>query len=155
MSDPIVIIPHSEGDPNSGRFEVRFMDGKPSAYFDWDNDPDGAFQRKMNWQQARKAAGMFAKTEVLRLKYKGPDKATQPTTLQVGERVQLSELGKYRFPRAQITFGSVIRVPKHGGRSVQILFDGNSRPTKVHHSYVERAPELSPKRKRGRRPSRF
>lgn len=126
------------------------MDGRPSVYFDWEDYPDGVVRRKMDQQQARNAATIFAKSEVLRTKYKSPQKAAQPTSLLVGERVQLSGIGKARFPRAEIEQGSVVGVPKYGGRWVQVIFDGNTQPTKVHPSYVEPAPDDLPDAQRSR-----
>jgi len=37
--DPVRIIPHSpKGIPDTGSFEVRFADGRPSVYFYWDDN---------------------------------------------------------------------------------------------------------------------
>ena len=57
---------------------------------------------------------------------------------QVGDRVRLSELGKSRTPRTK-SHGTVVRIPRWTGTpgSVQVLFDGNKEPTKMHRSYLE------------------
>ncbi|CCD96412.1 conserved hypothetical protein [Bradyrhizobium sp. ORS 375] len=44
--DQVRIIPHSpKGIPDTGSFEVRFADGRPSVYFYWDNNPG----RRSQW----------------------------------------------------------------------------------------------------------
>lgn len=57
---------------------------------------------------------------------------------QVGDRVRLSELGKSRTPRTK-SRGTVVRIPGWTAAqgSVQVLFDGNKEPTKMHRSYLE------------------
>jgi hypothetical protein len=135
MSNFIVVVAHcSDTTPNHGRFEVRFPDGRPSVYFDWSAQagPVG----NMGHDQARDAANTFAQTQALRTKYRA---APVPNSdrLRLGDRVQLSDLGKSRFPRAGINLGSVVSIPRRGGRSIQVLFDGNAHPTKVHFAYVE------------------
>ena len=57
---------------------------------------------------------------------------------KVGDRVQLSELGRSRY-RETSRIGTVIKIPKpgSGGGSVEVLFDGNKQPTRIHHSYIE------------------
>jgi hypothetical protein len=65
MTEQIRIIPHSrEGIPDTGSFEVRFPDGRPSQYFYWDdNRGRAAFTRHMSQDQARRAAVIVARTE--------------------------------------------------------------------------------------------
>jgi hypothetical protein len=55
---------------------------------------------------------------------------------RVGDRVRLSELGKSGAPRTKVQTGVVFSVPV-GGRSVQVIFDGNRQPTRIHRSYIE------------------
>jgi hypothetical protein len=61
------------------------------------------------------------------------------TSFQVTDRVRLSELGKKRAPRARALTGAIVNIPrqKSGGQTVEVLFDGNSRPTRIHRSYIE------------------
>jgi hypothetical protein len=64
--DPVRIIPHSPpGIPDTGSFEVRYADGRPSAYFYWD---DNAGRRAISMgmtsqDEAREAAKALARTE--------------------------------------------------------------------------------------------
>jgi len=55
---------------------------------------------------------------------------------RVGDRVRLSELGKSAAPRAKVQTGVVVSVPV-GRMSVQVVFDGNRKPTPIHCSYIE------------------
>ena len=54
MTDLIRIIPHSQkGIPDTGSFEVRFPDGRPSKYFYWDDNRGRAvITRNMSQDQA-------------------------------------------------------------------------------------------------------
>jgi hypothetical protein len=65
MTEQIRIIPHSpEGIPDTGSFEVRFPDGRPSRYFYWDdNRGRAAITLHMSQDQARRAAVIVARTE--------------------------------------------------------------------------------------------
>jgi hypothetical protein len=58
---------------------------------------------------------------------------------RVGDRIRLSALGKSGAPRTKVQTGVVVRIPEpsSGGRSVQVMFDGNKLPTQIHRSYVE------------------
>ena len=57
--------------------------------------------------------------------------------LKLGDRVRLSELGVSRSPKIKVHTG-VVAVPcLAGSASINILFDGNKRPTRIHCSYVE------------------
>jgi hypothetical protein len=58
---------------------------------------------------------------------------------RVGDRVRLSELGKSGAPRTKVQTGVVFSVPEPsvGGMSVQVIFDGNRQPTRIHRSYIE------------------
>jgi hypothetical protein len=56
---------------------------------------------------------------------------------EVGDRVTLSALGKSRSPRAA-SIGVVTALPKDG-RSVQVHFDGNKNPKRIHKSYLDPA----------------
>jgi len=57
---------------------------------------------------------------------------------KVGDRVQLSALGRSRYKNSSRT-GTVVKIPKpaSGGGSVQVHFDGNKQTTRIHHSYIE------------------
>ena len=59
--------------------------------------------------------------------------------LKPADRVRLNELGVSRSPKVRVRTGTGIALFSHKSRSasLSILFDGNKRPTKVHHSYVE------------------
>jgi len=61
---------------------------------------------------------------------------TKRPVYKVGDRIRLSTLGKERNPRLKANTGIVVAVPKGGG-AVEFLFEGNSRPTKLHHSYLQ------------------
>jgi len=56
-----------------------------------------------------------------------------------GDRIRLSELGRSGAPRTKVQTGVVFRVPGHsaGGMSIQVIFDGNRQPTRIHRSYLE------------------
>ena len=54
---------------------------------------------------------------------------------RVGQRDRMSELGIARSLKSTARFGTVVGLPAPS--SVDILFDGNKRPTKLHRSYVE------------------
>jgi hypothetical protein len=55
--------------------------------------------------------------------------------IRVGQGVRLSELGLARSPKSTARIGTVVGLP--GASTVDILFDGNKRATKLHRSYVE------------------
>ena len=57
---------------------------------------------------------------------------------KVGDRVQLSELGRSRYKEPDRT-GTVIKIakPASGGGSVEVRFDGNKQASRIHHSYIE------------------
>jgi hypothetical protein len=65
MIDRIRIIAHSpKGIEDTGSFEVRFPDGRPSQYFYWDdNRGRAAITQHMSQDQARRAAIIVARTE--------------------------------------------------------------------------------------------
>ena len=63
----------------------------------------------------------------------GPEIGAQE--FRVGQRVRLSELGRARTPKARAHTGRVVALPAPS--TVEILFDGNKRPTKLHRSYIE------------------
>ncbi|XUM25094.1 hypothetical protein ACRAVF_34065 (plasmid) [Bradyrhizobium oligotrophicum S58] len=69
--DPVRIIPHSpKGIPDTGSFEVRFADGRPSVYFYWDNNPGRraiSMSEVTSESEARTAAQDLARTERKRL----------------------------------------------------------------------------------------
>jgi hypothetical protein len=58
---------------------------------------------------------------------------------RVGDRVRLSELGRSGVSKTKVQTGVVFKVPKpsSGGRSVEVIFDGNRAPTRIHRSYIE------------------
>lgn len=68
---PVRIIPHSPtGIPDTGSFEVRFGDGRPSAYFYWDDHPGRraiAMSGQMDQAAAKAAAQQLARTELAKL----------------------------------------------------------------------------------------
>lgn len=59
-------------------------------------------------------------------------------TFRVGARIRLNELGKSRS-RVRVETGELVKLPKpgSGGRTVEVLFDGNKLTTRVHRSYIE------------------
>jgi hypothetical protein len=57
--------------------------------------------------------------------------------LDLGDRVRLNKLGVSRSPRTRIRTGVVVALPRHGGASIGVLFDGHKRVTRVHRSYIE------------------
>lgn len=59
--------------------------------------------------------------------------------LRVGDRVRLNELGSSRAPKMRAKSGVVVKLPKRasGGGTVEVLFDGNRTPTRLHLSYIE------------------
>jgi hypothetical protein len=64
-TDRIRIIAHShKGIEDTGSFEVRFPDGRPSQYFYWDDKRGrAAITRNMSQDQARRAAIIVARSE--------------------------------------------------------------------------------------------
>lgn len=72
------------------------------------------------------------------------------TIFILGDRVQLSALGKKRSPRMRVQTGKVVGLPKckSGGGTIDVLLDGNRLPTRIHRSYLEpesaTTPELDP-----------
>ena len=63
--------------------------------------------------------------------------------LELGYRVRLSELGTSRCPRTRILSGVVVALPRYGGATIGVLFDGNKRRTRHHRSYVELDEDLA------------
>ena len=60
---PIRIIKH-EAVPQTGSFEVRFPDGRPSVYFYWDDIPGRRFRpQQMDSNRALEAAKALARSE--------------------------------------------------------------------------------------------
>ena len=50
--------------PDSGSYEVCFLDGRPSAYFYWDDNPDRrSITRKLSSEEAERRAKELARTE--------------------------------------------------------------------------------------------
>ena len=64
-----------------------------------------------------------------------------PTTFKIGDRVQLSELGRSRSPKTP-EFGTVVRISR-SGTSFAVLLDGRLRPIRLHWTYIERIRELT------------
>ena len=60
--------------------------------------------------------------------------------LEIGDRVRLNALGQSRFKRARSQVGTVHKLPKpqYGGKTIQVLFDGNKEPTRLHQTYIQR-----------------
>jgi hypothetical protein len=56
---------------------------------------------------------------------------------RVGDRVRLSELGRSRAPKAKVQTGVVVRLPGPSAGGIQVIFDGNRAPTRIHRSYIE------------------
>jgi hypothetical protein len=69
----------------------------------------------------------------LKAKYLGPE--IEVHEFRVGQRVRFSELGLSRSPKSTSRLGTVVGLP--GASTVDVLLDGNKRPTKLHRSYVE------------------
>lgn len=63
-----------------------------------------------------------------------------PDKFKLGDRVRLSALGKARSPRIKSKAGRIISIPKSltGRATIEVLFDGNKRGTRMHCSYLER-----------------
>jgi hypothetical protein len=60
---PIRIIKH-EAVPQTGSFEVRFADGRPSVYFYWDDIPGRRLSHEqMDSNRALEAAKALARSE--------------------------------------------------------------------------------------------
>ena len=59
---------------------------------------------------------------------------------KTGDRVRLSALGISRNKKGRPETGTVVIVPKRGlgGRSLEVLFDGNKEPTRIHMSYIQK-----------------
>jgi hypothetical protein len=57
---------------------------------------------------------------------------------KAGDRVRLSELGRSHLPAKPIAAGTVgIEKNRTAGDSVRVLFDGEKRSMRLHHSYIE------------------
>ena len=60
---PIRVIKH-EVVPQTGSFEVRFSDGRPSVFFYWDDIPARRFSpQQMDSNRALEAARVLARSE--------------------------------------------------------------------------------------------
>ena len=60
---PIRVIKH-EVVPQTGSFEVRFSDGRPSVFFYWDDIPGRRLSREqMDSNRAKEAAKALARSE--------------------------------------------------------------------------------------------
>ncbi len=60
--------------------------------------------------------------------------------LRPGDRVQLAQLGELRNPRKSARAGTILapKSCKSGAASVVILFDGTTKPSRMHRTYVQR-----------------
>jgi hypothetical protein len=85
------------------------------------------------WDGARRLARFTAK----KTNGRQPYACGEPAELQVGDRVRLNEAGRRASPRMRSGTGVVAGL-RGGGNSLDILFDGNRQPTRMHKSYVER-----------------
>ena len=65
-----------------------------------------------------------------------------PYQFQLGERVQLSKLGRSRSMKMKSHVGTIVSIVGGTGRGrIYVLIDGNKEPSALHHSYIE--PELT------------
>jgi hypothetical protein len=55
--------------------------------------------------------------------------------LKLGQRIQLSALGRSRCPRIKVQTGVIVGEPL--GRGVRVILDGSKTPITLHKSYVE------------------
>jgi len=87
MAESIRIIPHSsKGIEDTGSFEVRFPDGRPSQFFHWDdNRGRAAITRHMSQDQARRSAVIVARREQAALDHGNDLPALSRRRLGVGE----------------------------------------------------------------------
>jgi hypothetical protein len=68
MTDHIRIIKH-EAVPKTGSFEVRFLDGKGSRFFYWDDEPSRRLRpEQLTSEEALEQAKAFARAELDKLK---------------------------------------------------------------------------------------
>jgi hypothetical protein len=59
--------------PDSGSYEVRFPDGRPSLYFYWDDNPGHAsITHSLNSEEAERKAKALAQTEQEKLERENP-----------------------------------------------------------------------------------
>jgi len=57
---------------------------------------------------------------------------------EAGDRVRLNELGRSHMPAKQVAVGTVgIEKNRAAGDSVRVLFDGEKRSMRLHHTYIE------------------
>lgn len=56
---------------------------------------------------------------------------------RIGDRVQLSELGRERMPRSKSRTAKVVGFGRSETR-IRVVFDGSSYPVSIHVSYLER-----------------
>jgi hypothetical protein len=63
---------------------------------------------------------------------------TKPTVFSIGDRVQLSELGRSRSPNMTAT--GVVMSTSRTGTMYMVLLDGRARPVQLHWTYLE--PEI-------------
>ena len=60
------------------------------------------------------------------------------TSFKVGDRVQLNELGRSRNKRMRVQTGTVVKISAPAiSSAIDVLFDGNKKPTRNHSSYFE------------------
>jgi hypothetical protein len=57
--------------------------------------------------------------------------------LYLKDRVRLNERGRVLFKKGHSRTGAVVSLPKPGGGSVGVLFDGNKQPTRIHRTCLE------------------
>ncbi len=66
-----------------------------------------------------------------------------------GDRARLNALGRKRAPRTAFYLGTVVSISRS---SVNVCFNGNKKPTRIHSSYLEAAdPEPSDETAQGRK----
>ena len=68
MTNRVTTIIRHDGAKDSGSFEVRFLGGRPTKFFYWDDDPSRRLRPDMlTGGQALRQARAFAKTERTRI----------------------------------------------------------------------------------------
>ena len=59
----------------------------------------------------------------------------------IGDRVQLSELGRARCPRFRVRLGEIVGYSLTGV-SLRVVWSGNVSPSSLHHSYLETVADI-------------
>jgi hypothetical protein len=100
-------------------------------------DEEGAYARIAALPREVIEPRIKMKSSILRgLQQRRPPEANALSAFKIGDRVQLSSLGRSRSPKLAERSGSVVGLARNS-QSVRVLFDGRKTPALLHLSYVQ------------------